>query len=129
MGIEPSHCRLSKDQGAKALGSKRVVYTDFDEDRLALAKRLGAEVLSLNYKARSLAPDQFPIVVDASNLPDGLIFALLSTAPCGICTGISPGQPIMDGIPLAQMYMKGITYNVSRVHARHAIPTVLECAR
>jgi threonine dehydrogenase-like Zn-dependent dehydrogenase len=54
---------------------------------------------------------------------------LNSTAPCGICTGISAGAAIMDGLPLVQMYMKGITYDISRVHARATIEKVMDCVR
>lgn len=114
-------------QAAKAMGAGRVVYSDFDTDRLAHAKTLGAEVIHIQYRPSTPAKDQFPIVVDASNVPEGLIYAINSTAPCGICTGISAGAPVMDGLPLAQMYMKGITYNVSRVHARATIESVLDC--
>ena len=95
-------------QAAVALGAARVVYTDFDKGRLAKAKSFGAEVSELNYAADKPVKDQFPIVVDTSNIRDGLIYALKSTAACGFCTSVSaPGRTI-DNIPLAQMYMKGI---------------------
>lgn len=35
----------------------------------------------------------------------------------------------MAEIPLRQMYMKGVTYDVSRVHARGAVDDVIEAAR
>ncbi|WP_430415410.1 zinc-dependent alcohol dehydrogenase [Parasphingorhabdus sp.] len=115
-------------QAAVALGAGRVVYSDFDHARLALAKSLGAEILERRYALGMPLDGQFPIVVDASNIPDGLIYALRSTAACGHCTGISaPGRTI-DNIPLASMYMKGITYEISRVHARAEIEKVLQCA-
>lgn len=115
-------------QAAIALGASRVVYTDFEKDRLAKAKSFGAEVRELNYASDMLAKEQFPIVVDTSNIRDGLIFALKSTAACGFCTSVSaPGRTI-DNVPLAQMYMKGITFDISRVHARNEIEKVLDCA-
>jgi len=52
------------------------------------------------------------------SIVDGLIFELNSTACRGICIGISAVVPTVDGLPFAQMYMKGITFNISRVHAR-----------
>ncbi|MFT7288833.1 MAG: threonine dehydrogenase-like Zn-dependent dehydrogenase [Halieaceae bacterium] len=115
-------------QAARAMGSARVVYTDFDPARLAHARTLGAQVIETHYRPTMPAADQFPIVVDASNIPEGLIFALNSTAACGTCTGISAGAPVMDGLPLAQMYMKGISFEVSRVHARATIEAVMDCA-
>lgn len=116
-------------QAARALGAKRVVYLDFDQGRLTQAKALGAEAVMTRYEANMPVDNQFPVTVDASNMPEGLVHALASTAPCGICTGVSAGVQIMNGIPLFEMYMKGITYDVSRVHARAEIESVLECAR
>ncbi|MEO9470474.1 alcohol dehydrogenase catalytic domain-containing protein [Parasphingorhabdus sp.] len=116
-------------QAARALGAKRVVYLDFDQDRLAQAKALGAEAVMTRYEPDLPVDHQFLVTVDASNLPYGLVHALASTAPCGVCTGVSAGVQIMDGLPLFEMYMKGITYNISRVHARAEIDSVLECAR
>lgn len=115
-------------QAAVALGAGRIVYSDFDIDRLAKAKALGAEVWEMRYQPGQPATTQFPIVVDASNLADGLIFALGSTAPCGTCTGVSAAKQTMDNIPLFSMYMKGINYDISRVHARAEIEAVLDCA-
>lgn len=116
-------------QAARALGARRVVYLDFDSVRLSQAKALGAEVRLTRYEADMQVGDQFPVTVDASNLPEGLIHALNSTAPSGICTGVSAGAQIMNGFPLVELYMKGITYNISRVQARAEIEAVLDCAR
>lgn len=116
-------------QAARALGAKRIVYLDFDADRLSQARSLGAEAVMTRYEANMPVKEQFLVTVDASNLPEGLIHALRSTAPSGICTGVSSGVQIMNGLPLFEMYMKGITYNISRVHARAEMDAVLDCAR
>lgn len=116
-------------QAARALGAKRVVYLDFDANRLSQANALGAEAVMTRYETNMQVSEQFPVTVDASNLPEGLIHALKSTAPSGICTGVSAGVQVMDDLPLFEMYMKGITYNISRVHARAEIEAVLDCAR
>ena len=116
-------------QAALHLGAGRVVYADFDQGRLAKAKSLGAEIREMTYAPDMPVTEQFPIVVDASSLADGLIFALKSTAPCGTCTGIAAPKREMNGLPLFDMYMKGINYEISRVHARAEIDEVLECAR
>ncbi|GAB5482213.1 MAG: alcohol dehydrogenase catalytic domain-containing protein [Parasphingorhabdus sp.] len=115
-------------QAALALGAGRVVYTDFDSDRLGQAKKIGAEVLERQYHADMPVDGQFAIVVDASNMPDGLIYALNSTAACGHCTGVSAPGRKMDNIPLGSMYMKGITYDISRAQARATMPDVIKCA-
>ena len=113
-------------QAARALGAGRLVYTDFDDTRLAKAKDLGAEVVKMSYEMAPPLPEQVPVTVDASNLPTGLIFALRSTEACGHCTGVASPANLMDGLPLRDMYMKGITYDVSRVHARAELDAVLE---
>jgi len=116
-------------QAARALGAGRVVYRDFDAGRLALARSLGADVVPTAYAPDLPVGEQFPIVVEAGGLPDALTFALRSTAPCGTCTGVSAGTGDRASIPLRAMYMKGITYTVSRVHARADLGGALECAR
>lgn len=115
-------------QAALALGAGRVVYRDFDARRLEAARALGAEAVPAVYSPDLPASEQFPIVVEAAGLPDALSFALRSTAPCGTCTGVSAGTGDRASIPLRAMYMKGITYTVSRVHARADIGGALECA-
>ena len=114
-------------KAALMLGARRVVYRDFDPRRLAIAKRLGAEATETMYSKDMQADEQFNIVVEAAGLPDALIFALRSTAPCGICTGVSAGTGASASIPLRQMYMKGIRYEVSRVHARSAMQDLIQC--
>jgi len=115
-------------QAAMALGANRVVYNDFDRDRLAKAKSFGAEVLEQRYAPDMPLDGQFPIVVEASNIRDGIIYALRSTAACGHCTSITAPGRMMNNLPIAEMYMKGITYDISRVHARAKIEKVLDCA-
>jgi alcohol dehydrogenase len=116
-------------QAARALGASRVVYRDFDAGRLAAATALGADAVRTVYAADLPADEQFPIVVEAAGLPDALTFALRSTEPCGICTSVSAGTGDRATVPLRSMYMKGITYAVSRVHARADLGHVLECTR
>lgn len=110
---------------AKALGSERVVYADFDADRLGLAASLGVETLRIEYAADTPAAGSFPITVDASALPFGLQFALRSTRPCGVCTGVSGGLGPTAELPLQSMYLKGIRYDVGRVHGRATLEPVL----
>lgn len=111
---------------ALALGSKQVVYTDFDDTRLRKASNAGATVLKVDYSQTPRAETEYLITVDASAMTSGLAYALSSTAPCGFCTGVSASSVPSTELPLSSAYLKGITYNVSRVHARQLLPTVLQ---
>ena len=115
-------------EAARALGAGGIVYTDYDATRLTKAAALGAQAVKIDYSSQKKFEREFPIVVEAAGLPAGLSFALRSTAPCGVCTGVSAGTGADPLIPLRAMYTKGITYTVSRVHARGVIPDLLACA-
>jgi threonine dehydrogenase-like Zn-dependent dehydrogenase len=109
-------------QVALALGAARVVYCDVQQERLRKAEALGAEAVE-GYPER-LGP--FPITAMVATDPAALALAARSTAPDGICTcaGIvfQPDTPI----PLLEMYTKITTLRTGRVHARAAMPQVLE---
>jgi alcohol dehydrogenase len=108
---------------AKALGAARVDYADSDEDRIGRARRLGAEVMEDADLGEKLG--SYPITVDASSNPAGLRSALRSTARDGTCT--STGIYFEDTpLPLFEMYSRGCTFITGRVHARPAIPPVLD---
>ncbi len=112
---------------AVGLGAGRVVYTDFGEARLAKAAGLGADAVACDYSARERFDRSFPIVVEAGATADSLAFALRSTQRCGTCTGVSAGTGTMAQVPLREMYTKGISYHVSRVHARGVLDAALDC--
>ena len=109
---------------ARALGAERVTYVDADAGRRATAESFGAEALEPG--PERLGP--FAITVDASGDPAGLQLALSSTAPDGVCTStaIYFGDPVP--MPLFEMYLKIVTFETGRVHARPAIPAVLDLA-
>jgi alcohol dehydrogenase len=109
---------------AVALGSENVTYVDADAGRRATAAGIGAEALAPG--PERLGP--FPIAVDASGDRDGLQLALGSTAPDGTCTStaIYFGEPVP--MPLFEMYIKVVTFETGRVHARPAMPRLLELA-
>ena len=110
---------------AVALGAESVTYVDGHASRRATAEGFGAGALDLG--ADRLGP--FPVTVDASGDRDGLALALASTAPDGVCTStaIYFGDPVP--IPLFEMYLKVVTFETGRVHARPLIPSVLDLAR
>lgn len=107
---------------AVALGAARVTYLDQDPRRLAIAAALGAQVID---SAPPRKAGAFPITVDASGTPEGLRYALNSTAPDGTCT--SPSIYLQDpALPLFSMYTRCCTLHAGRAHARPAIPLVLD---
>ena len=113
---------------AVALGSERVVYVDFDEGRSEMARSFGAEAINLTFDelVEFSWEERFPITVDACVLPPGRDLAIRSVTPCGHCTSVSGGPLPTAEFPLPGMYAKGITYEVSRVHARATAPAVID---
>jgi threonine dehydrogenase-like Zn-dependent dehydrogenase len=113
---------------AVALGAPRVVYVDQDPERLRLAELLGAETAD-TAAAELVADEQFAVTVDACVLEAGRDHALRSTKPCGICTSVSGGPSTRSSLPLQTMYLKGISYEIGRVHARATAEPVLDLVR
>ncbi|MGI1677766.1 MAG: alcohol dehydrogenase catalytic domain-containing protein [Cellvibrionaceae bacterium] len=116
-------------QAAIACGSERVVYADHDENKLALAKNLGANIFRLSLdkdlRKEKYPKEEFLITVDAACTPEELSFAINSTAACGFCTSVSGGLSEKTELPLNNAYLKGIRYDVSRVHGRSVLPDIL----
>ncbi|GAA5106326.1 zinc-dependent alcohol dehydrogenase [Nocardia iowensis] len=106
---------------ARALGAT-VDWVGGSDRQRGAAERLGARVLDPAFPER-LGP--YPITVDASNHPDGLGCAIRSTGPDGVCTSIGIYFTAQE-LPLLEMYSKGIHFYTGRVHARPAIPDVLD---
>ena len=111
---------------AVSLGAGRVLYLDDDAGRRALAQTLGATAEPLALAEGREPAEQFEITVDASGLQPALRFALLSTAPNGVCTAIAIYFEPLVGLPLTPLYMKGITFHTSRVSARGVLPDLVE---
>lgn len=125
-GLAPS-VGLYAVMAALALGSERVVYVDDDAARLELAVAAGAEVVDAKDKWDSLKlAERFPIVVDANVLDPGRNFALQSVEPCGVCTSVSGGASSRSNLPLQSMYLKGVRYEIGRVHACATARPVLD---
>jgi threonine dehydrogenase-like Zn-dependent dehydrogenase len=125
-GLAPS-VGLYAVMAAIALGSEQVVYVDDVPDRLALAASLGAETVDAHHAWDQLRLGRrFPIVVDANVLDAGRDFALRSVEPCGICTSVSGGASSAATLPLQSMYLKGVRYEIGRVHACAVARPVLD---
>ena len=110
---------------ALALGAERVDVVGGRERERELASELGANVLDDSF------PDRvgfYPITVDASAHPDGIVCALRSTDADGICTSIGIYfQPVP--LPLLEMFTQGITFKTGRPHVRTLMPNVLDLVR
>jgi alcohol dehydrogenase len=125
-GLAPS-VGLYAVMAAVALGAEKVLYVDDDASRLELAAALGAEVMNAKGQWADVKLKQkFPIVVDANVLDAGRNFALRSVEPCGVCTSVSGGASSDSNIPLQSMYLKGIRYEIGRVHACATARPVLD---
>ena len=125
-GLAPS-VGLYAVMAALALGAERVVYVDDDAARLELAAAAGAEVVNAKDQWDSLKlAERFPIVVDANVLDPGRNFALRSVEPCGVCTSVSGGASSRSNLPLQSMYLKGVRYEIGRVHACATARPVLD---
>ncbi|MEM7436963.1 MAG: zinc-binding dehydrogenase, partial [Myxococcota bacterium] len=111
---------------AVALGASKVTYTDYDERRLALAEAAGAEAIKTDYAKERQAASESLITVDASGTPEGISFAMRSTAPCGTCTSVTAGLSSKTEVPLNYAYMRGLNYKVGRVHSRTVLPSVID---
>ena len=113
-------------QIALACGASQVDYVDTSPERLGLAAEFGASVHE-GAPPRRMGP--YPITVAACATQAGLLCAIRSTAPGGICTscGIHPGET--TPMPLFDMYLTGMTFVTGRGHPRMVIEPVLEMAR
>lgn len=107
---------------ALALGAASVTYVDTDADRLVVADRLGAKIVE-GRPERSLGA--FPITVDGTATPDGLLATLGLTDWGGRCTSIAQLEPEAP-LPLLELYSRGVHLHIGRAMARPAIPPILD---
>lgn len=106
---------------AVALGAGHVTYVDDDDFRLAEAARYGATVAKRPWEA-----DQpFEIVVDADGQAETLVQALRATEPEGLFTSVSIHLRPLTGVPLAELYHKGIIFRTGRANVRTQIEPLL----
>jgi threonine dehydrogenase-like Zn-dependent dehydrogenase len=107
---------------ALALGAASVTYVDTDAGRLAVAQQLGAQVVE-GEPERSLGA--FPVTVDGTATPDGLVATLRLTEWGGRCTSIAQIEP-EGSLPLFELYTRGVHLHIGRAMARPAIPAILD---
>jgi alcohol dehydrogenase len=107
---------------ALALGAASVTYVDTDPTRLEVAQQLGAQVIQGD-PARSLGA--FPITVDGTATPEGLVATLRLTDWGGHCTSIAQLESEAP-LPLLELYTRGVHLHIGRAMARPTIPAILD---
>ncbi len=106
---------------ALALGAASVTYVGTDAERLDKARRLGAQVVE-GRPERSLGT--FPVTVDGTGTPEGLVATVRLTAWGGRCTSIA--QLAAEGtLPLLELYTRGVNLHLGRAMARPCIPAIV----
>lgn len=109
---------------AVALGAGEVTYVDDDDARLAQAARYGAKAVRRPWEPTA----QYEIVVDADGQAATLVQALRATEPEGLFTSVSIHLRPLTGIPLADLYHKGIVFRTGRANVRtQAEPLLAQC--
>lgn len=106
---------------AVALGASRVDYVDNDEARLAQAARYGANPVRRPAELTEL----YEIVVDADGQAETLVQAIRATEPEGLFTSVTIHMRPLTGLPLIEMYFKGLSFHTGRANVRTAIEPVL----
>jgi threonine dehydrogenase-like Zn-dependent dehydrogenase len=108
---------------ARACGAGRVCYVDRDEQRLALARRFGAETRTLE----DFEPHEhsYDIALNASESRTALRNALLATAPGGDCANMAFFFREVE-LPLLAMHLNGVHFCSSVANARVHMPEVLQ---
>jgi threonine dehydrogenase-like Zn-dependent dehydrogenase len=107
---------------ALALGAASVTYVDTDADRLGVAEELGARIVE-GEPEQSLG--RFPVTVDGTARPDGLVATLRLTDWGGRCTSMGQLEPEAP-MPLFELYNRGVHLHIGIGAARPAMPAMLE---
>jgi threonine dehydrogenase-like Zn-dependent dehydrogenase len=107
---------------ALALGAASVTYVDTDPGQLKVAQDLGAKVVE-GPPEPSLG--NFPVTVDGTATPQGLVATIRLTEWGGHCTTIGQVEPEAP-LPLFELFTRGVHLHIGRAMARPAIPSILD---
>jgi len=113
-------------QLARFLGAGQVTFASSDRFALETAETLGVDCVEVTQWPRRFSSHE--ITFDCTNDKDGLAAVVRSTAPHGVMTIASIYFASATPIPLADMYMKGITLKTGRVNSAAQLDRVLELA-
>jgi threonine dehydrogenase-like Zn-dependent dehydrogenase len=110
---------------AVACGARQVDYVDDDPARLAQAARYGARPIS-----RPCELDQlYEIIVDADGAAETLVQAIRAAEPEAVLTSVTIHMRALTGLPMIEMYFKGINLVTGRANVRPAMEPVLALCR
>jgi threonine dehydrogenase-like Zn-dependent dehydrogenase len=121
-GIGERSIPLYAVDAALALGAASVTYLDTDPHRLAVAQKLGARVID---GTPHESVGKFPVTVDGTASPEGLVATLRLTDWGGHCTTIGQLAPEAP-LPLFELYHCGVQLHIGPGMARPAIPAILD---
>lgn len=113
---------------ALALGAERVDFVSLADFGVERAEQLGANIIDPK-DAPGLGP--YPVTVDASSTAAGLRLALRSTDVGGTCStiGFYYENVTLDPLDLLNLYFTDVTFAIGLVHARGAIPPLIDLVR
>ncbi|GAA1463504.1 zinc-dependent alcohol dehydrogenase [Williamsia maris] len=112
--------------GIAVTHGSQVDYLDSDPERLLIAKSLGANAIKRPHLVTFPRPRPlYDVVVDASNLPAGIVHAIRATAPGGACVTPSYHFGLRTGLPMMYMTLNDINLYVGLNHPAHSLPEVL----
>jgi threonine dehydrogenase-like Zn-dependent dehydrogenase len=115
---------------AVASGSSRVDYVDYFQERLDIAKKVGANPIQVTRKMSlqslldALPREAYPITVDASGSEKFLNLAIRKASAGGYCTSIAFYLKQGTKLPLWDMYTKSLNFHIGVSHPRRDIPDV-----
>jgi alcohol dehydrogenase len=112
---------LYATQTAVALGAESVTVASADDAVLALAERVGATPLRVDFGERP--PGTWPFVVDCGPDPAGLTWAIRATEPEGVLQSVASLEAEV-ALPLLRLYTLGIALHFGRAHSASLLPEV-----
>lgn len=103
--------------GIAATYGAEVDYLDSHPRRLTIAQSLGANPIKRRHLVRFGKPEpRYDIVIDASNVPNGIVHAVRSAAPGGACVVPSYHMGVRTGIPMMQLTFTDVNLHVGMSH-------------
>lgn len=108
---------------ARFFDAGQITMASKDRTALEIAEKLGADCLEVDQWPRKLT--SHTITVDCTNEVDGILAVIRSTAPFGYSTCASIYFAPTTGVPLGEMYMKGITLATGRVNSASQLDHVI----
>ncbi len=117
---------------AVAMQAEGVDYVDTNQQRLAIAERLGARPIHRQSGRKSfdqlltLARETYPIVFDADGTDHAIDFAIRKLTHGGVCTAASyyfkPGTPL----PIWHMMVKSLRFETGYARPSAHLPEILQ---